>query len=379
VAWRDCWRTAMAGVILLQYREFRQSMEQSTSIYLDRDGLGLDAAEISAELARLTAEQGPRTDIYGLGGVVEEVEDFFARELGKERALFMPTGTLANQLAIRALAGERRRVIVQDMSHVYNDTGDACQTLSNLTLLPLAPGRATFTWQEVEAAIWRTESGRVAAPIGALSVESPVRRLSGEMFDRGQMLEICDRARRHGIGLHLDGARLYIASAYSGISPAEYARPFDTVYVSLWKYFNSLNGAILAGPGEILDGMVATRRMFGGALFQAWPFALLAKHYASGYLDHMKNAISVSDAFIAGIDGAGARVERIANGTNVFRLVVARERADTLRTRLARDGIVVSRPFERNGESVFSLLVNESWNRTTGPQLIERFNNALRD
>jgi len=191
------------------------------------------------------------------------------------------------------------------------------------------------------------------------------------------MIEICERARKLGIGLHLDGARLYIASAYSGISPAEYARPFDTVYVSLWKYFNSLNGAILAGPRNILDGMVATRRMFGGALFQVWPFALLAKHYASSYLDHMSSAIAVSEQFIAGINGAAARVERIVNGTNIFRLVVARDQAETLRIRLARDGVFLSQPFERDGDAVFSLLVNETWNRTTGAQLTSRFLAAL--
>lgn len=353
-------------------------MKKPSSIYLDRDGLGLSAAEITAELARLAAEQNPSPDIYGLGGAVAEVENFFARQLGKERALFMPTGTLANQLAIRALAGERRRVIVQDVSHVYNDTGDASQTLSNLTLLPLAPGRATFTWQDVQEAIWRTESGRVAAPIGAISIESPVRRLSGELFGRSQMVDISERARERGMGLHLDGARLYIASAYTGISPAEYAKPFDTVYVSLWKYFNALNGAILAGPNEILDGMVQTRRMFGGALFHAWPFALLARHYVNGYLDHMRSAISVSETFIKGINGAGARVERIPNGTNVFRLVLPNEKAETMRARLAEDRIVLSKPVVRQNEAVFSLLVNESWTRITGPQLVEKFQTALR-
>ena len=84
--------------------------------------------------------------------VVEEVEAYFARVLGKERALFMPTGTLANHLALRTLAGDRRRVVLQEVSHVYNDTGDSAQILSGLTLLPVAPDRATFTWADVEAA-----------------------------------------------------------------------------------------------------------------------------------------------------------------------------------------------------------------------------------
>lgn len=353
-------------------------MSARTRIYLYGDDLHLPPAEIAAELARLTAEQSPEADIYGLGGVVEEVEDFFARQLGKERALFMPTGTLANHLAVRRLAGERRRVIVQEVSHIYNDTGDSSQTLSNLTLLPLAPGQATFTWQQVEEALQRTESGRVAAPVGAISIESPVRRLAGELFDQSHMTDICQRARKQGMRLHLDGARLYIASAYTGISPADYAKPFDTVYVSLWKYFNSLNGAILAGPTDVIDGMFHVRRMFGGALFNAWPFVLLARHYASGYLDHMKSAIAVSEAFIEGINGNGARVERVPNGTNVFRLIVPNGKAEALRSRLMDQGVMLSRPGTRDGAAIFWLQVNETWNHTTGEKLVEQFSNALR-
>jgi hypothetical protein len=122
----------------------------------------------------------------------------------------VPTGTLANHLAIRKLAGERRRVIVQEVSHIYTDTGDSNQTLSNLTLLPLAAGQATFTWQRVGEVCRRTESGRVAAPVGAISIESPLRRLAGELFDHAEMTRICERARKQGMRLHLDGARLYI-------------------------------------------------------------------------------------------------------------------------------------------------------------------------
>jgi threonine aldolase len=353
-------------------------MNSSTQIALFGDGLNLSPAETAAELARLTAELAPEADVYGLGGVVEEVEKFFARQLGKERALFMPTGTLANHLALRALAGAHRRVVVQDISHVYNDTGDGCQTLSGLTLLPLAPGKASFTWQDVETVLERTESGRVAASVGAISIESPVRRYAGELFDREQMLDICRRARKRGIRTHLDGARMYIASAYTGIAPDEYAAPFDTVYVSLWKYFNSLDGAILAGPKEVIDGMFHTRRMFGGALFNAWPFAVLARHYASGYLDHMKNAIAVSEQFIKDIDGAGVRVERVRNGTNIFRLVVSEGRAGKLREHLAQQQVILPKPTQESSNMVFWLQVNETWNRTTGPQLTQQFRDALR-
>ncbi len=351
--------------------------ETSSTVHLEQDGLSLTPFETAAELARLCAAQPPASDLYGQGGLVEEVEAWFARVLGKERALFMPTGTLANHLALRALAKDRRRVIVQDVSHVYNDTGDSSQMLSGLTLLPLAPDRATFTWADVDRALTRTASGRVSAAVGAISIESPVRRRQGELFDRAEMLRICAEARKRGIGLHLDGARLFIASAYTGIAPAEYAAPFDTVYVSLWKCFNSLNGAILAGPAAALEGMAHTRRMFGGALFNAWPFAMLARRYAEGFVERFASAIAVFDRFERAVAGGSVRVERIPNGTNVFRMIVADARAEALPDRLRARGIVLPPPNRGAEGAVFVLNVNETWNRTTGPRLADEIRRAL--
>src|SRR5215469_15570625 len=111
-----------------------------------------------------------------------------------------------------------RRVLVQRESHIYNDSGDCAQELSGLSLVPLAPERATFTLAEVEAEVARAEEGRVSTPVGAISIESPVRRVLGEVFDFVEMQRIAAFARDKGIGLHLDGARLFLASAYTRIS-----------------------------------------------------------------------------------------------------------------------------------------------------------------
>ena len=250
----------------------------------------------------MTQKADVREDNYLLGGEIERFEQHWATLLGKETAVFMPSGTLANQLALRALAGQRSAASsFPEMSHVYNDTGDACQTLSGLTLIPLAPGAATFTRADVEAVLARTASGRVATDVGAILIESPIRRLFGQMFDWDEAKRITAFARERGIGTHLDGARLFIASAYTGISPAEYAAPFDTVYVSLWKYFNSGIGAILAGPKRVLDGMFHVRRMFGGNLAVGWPAALVARHYMDGFLDRLKSAVRVSEDFYTAI------------------------------------------------------------------------------
>src|SRR6185295_1068806 len=97
------------------------------------------------------------------------------------------------------------------------------QQLSQLTLLPLAPGRATFRWEDVEGVLERTATGRVALGVGVISIESPVRRLHHAQFDFEEMKRVSAQARERGLRLHLDGARLFVAAAYTGRAPADYA------------------------------------------------------------------------------------------------------------------------------------------------------------
>jgi threonine aldolase len=345
------------------------------TVSLGGDGIGLSPRGYTSLLDELTRELEVREDNYLLGGEVERFEQHWAALLGKEAAVFMPSGTLANQLALRALAGQKRRVIVPEMSHVYNDTGDACQTLSSLTLIPLAPGAANFTRADVEAVLARTASGRVAVDVGAILIESPIRRLFGQMFDWEEAKRITAFARGRGIGTHLDGARLFIASAYTGISPAEYAAPFDTVYVSLWKYFNSGIGAILAGPKRVLDGLFHVRRMFGGNLAVGWPAALVARHYMDGFLDRLKSAVRVSEDFYTAIARhPKVSVSRIPNGTNLTRLTLKSTNVAAVRKKL------LERHIEMPGGSpdgVVTLGVNETWNRISGAELVGAFERAL--
>lgn len=346
-----------------------------STVRLTGDGLDLDPAAYARLLARLCDQRGVAPDSYCLGGEIERFEQKWAELLGKETAVFMPSGTLANQLALRALAGTRRRVIVPETSHIYNDTGDACQTLSGLTLMPLAPGRATFTTTDLEQVHQRTASGRVATGIGAIVIESPVRRLAGEMFDWGEMQKVSRWAREHEIGLHLDGARLFIASAYSDITPAAYAGLFDTVYVSLWKYFNSGVGAILAGPRRVLDGMFHVRRMFGGNLAVGWPAALVAQHFMDGFVDRLRSAVRVSEQFYTALGAHPSfAIERIANGTNLVRVTIRHADPQAFRRRLREERIMLGEPDARG---MVTIAVNETWNRTTAPRLMEAFNRAL--
>ena len=221
----------------------------------------------------------------------------------------------------------------------------------------------------------RTASGRVAADVGGILIESPIRRLFGQMFDWDEARRITAFARERGIGTHLDGARLFIASAYTGISPAEYAAPFDTVYVSLWKYFNSGIGAILAGPKRLLDGMFHIRRMFGGNLAVGWPATLVARHYMDGFVDRLKSAVRVSEDFYTTMARhPKVSVSRIPNGTNLTRLTLKGANVAEVRKKL------LGRHIEMPGGSadgVVTLGVNETWNRSSGAELAMAFEQAL--
>ena len=340
------------------------------NVRMSGDGLGLTPEEQARVWSALAADGGIVRDSYSNGGAVEQLENAFAELLGKERAVFMPTGTLANHLAVRALAGGDGRAIVQADSHLYNDSGDCVQTLSGINLIPLGAGRPDFTLDEVAATLDRTAGGRVRRPVRVISIETPVRRHFGATFDRRELDRIAALARREGIRLHLDGARVFLQAAYEGRAVAEYAAPFDTVYVSLYKYFNAPSGAILAGPRDLLDGMYHTRRMFGAGLPAAWPFAVIAHHYLPGFVDRYRKAVDISESWIGQLTRHDAfSFERVAKGTNLSWLRVKTGDFSAFRRRLRDRGVALGAP--RDGRVLVG--VNETWNRRPAGELAELF------
>ncbi len=270
-------------------------------------------------------------------------------------------------------------MLVQRESHIYNDTGDCTQELSGLPLIPLAPQRATFTLAEVEAEIARLPEARVSTPVGVISIECPVRRLQGEVFDFAEMQRIVAFAREHRIGLHLDGARIFLASAYTGIMPASYAALFDTVYVSLYKYFNAAAGAVLAGPRELIENLYHQRRLFGGSLRQAWPYAAVALHYLDGFGERFQRAAAAAEALFQALRRQpGCEVRLPESGTNVTRLRVFGAGAQGLPERLLACGIAIRPALHISPEGAeFELFTNETILRRPANEIVEIFIEAL--
>ena len=300
------------------------------SVWLVGDlGAPPDPVAMSTRLATLVqgVSGSSRDDImdrYQDGGAVAALEQAFARLLGKEDCAFFATGTLANNVAVRVLCGEHKRALVQHESHLYRDESDAAQRLSGINLVPLAPDRATPTLDEVREAIDEVENGPYPMKIGAVSLESPVRRADGEMVPLAAVRDIAKFAREHGARLHLDGARLLLAPPSFDLGA--HAAEFDTIYVSLYKYLGAPFGAVLAGSKADIAEARDLRHLYGGALYQGWMPALLAHDGLSTFPRDIAQAHARASQLIEALVASG-KVRDTSNPhpSNIHRLAMAQD------------------------------------------------------
>jgi len=355
-----------------------QPTDADIAVVLRGDGEPQTAQGLMRRLQAFESEVGIAPDSFARGGTVERLEQHCAEMLGKEAAVFMRTGTLANHLAIRRLCGAQPRAVVPEQSHLYNDTGDCVPRLSGINLIPLAPGRPAFTLAELQEVLQRSVTGRVVSAVGAVMIESPVRRQHGQIMPYEDMVAITSYCQRQGIATHLDGARLYMMAAATGVSPPQYASHFDTVYVSLYKYFGAPFGAILAGTKECLDGLYHERRMFGGGLASASLAAALALQGIEGFAERFGAAMAKGAALIDCLNECeGIKVRRFPYGSNIFPVELdPRVDVETFLAALRRDWIFLFQDEGSTGQ--IHLTVNTTILRQPNETIQKAFEHAVR-
>lgn len=325
---------------------------------------------MSARLAELTKDTD--VDYYGQGGAVEAFEAQVADFLGKECAVMFPTGTLGNQLTLQRLTrGAPARVIVHRQSHLYNDAGDNLSQLSGLTMVPLEGEGAGYSAEQLKAEISRTKSARVGARIGAVTLESPSRRLNGRRF--GQHLsEVLNVARDEELPTYLDGARMLIECAWTGQKPSQMAAPFDAVYLSLYKYLGAPFGCIVAGPKALFKDIHHDRRRFGGSLYQMWMAAVLASDALPKQTNIWKKARAVGAACLPLLNSSARPVTTFSDGTNVLQL-----KCDTTPERLNASGQSFGLKFLPPSNGHLNIKINETWIGHDPTEIVDRLVQTL--
>ena len=224
-------------------------------------------------------------DQFGEDPTINELQARVAGLLGKEAALWLPSGTMANQVALRALTRPGDDVIVSRESHaVWHETGGGAANAGvQFTEIGCA-GR--FTAREFIDAI-KQRDHMLYPPTTLVEVENTHNRAGGIVIDQDEATRICTAARERQITSFLDGARLWNAAVASGRSVAELAAPFDVVSVALSKGLGAPAGTMLAGPRDVIRDAVRHRRMLGGAMRQIGILGAAGLYALDHHLDRL--------------------------------------------------------------------------------------------
>ena len=296
----------------------------------------------SPEMRRAMAEAPVGDDQYGEDPTVNRLQDRVAALLGKEKALFVPSGTMSNQIALKLLTRPGDEVLVADAHMLWLEAGAGA---ANAGVLFTSIGKGgLFTAADFRAAV--KPPGHIVLPATGLVVIENTHNLGGgRVFPQADAAAICAAAHEAGIPAYLDGARLFNAAIASGRGLAELAAPFDLVSVALSKGLGCPVGSVLAGSAELIGRAVRVRRMFGGALRQSGILAAAGLYALDRHIDRLAddhaNARLIAErlALLPGVDLDLATVE-----TNivVIRLVEGVLDAATVVARAKEHGVLIS-------------------------------------
>ena len=238
-------------------------------------------------------------DRYGTGGVVPDLERTVAELLGKPAAVFLPSGTMAQQAVLRVHADQRstRTLLFHPACHIDQHEGRGYERLHGLRGRPIGDASRLLTLDDLR---------KVPEPAAALILELPQRDLGGAQPEWDELVAQTGWARERGTVCHLDGARLWESAAGYGRAPSEIAALFDSVYVSFYKGLGALPGCCVAAEADVIEQVREWRQRMGGTLVALWPNAASALTCLRDRLpkmrDYLAHARELATA-VTGIDG----------------------------------------------------------------------------
>ena len=271
------------------------------------------------EMREAMAKAEVGDDVYGEDPTVRRLQERAAEMMGKEAALFVPSGTMGNQIAVRLHTQPGQEVIIEERSHMFNMEMAGMAVISGALAHPIRCADGMMDWDSIEAAI-RPKSSYFAQT-GLVAVENTQNLAGGTVMSFGRMQDIAERSHRLGLPVHLDGARVFNAAIVLKLDVAEIAALFDSVMFCLSKGLGAPVGSMIAGSREFIDRAVPVRRMLGGGMRQVGVLAAaglvaLEKMTARLEEDHA-NAQLLANG-LAGIQGVKIDPDRVQTNILVF-------------------------------------------------------------
>jgi threonine aldolase len=282
-------------------------------------------------------------DQYGEDPSVNRLQERIAELLGKETALFLPSGTMANQIGLKILTRPGDDVVVGEEAHIVWHESGAAAANSGVQFTVVGRG-GLFTAADLRAA-YKAPGHIVFPPTTLVAIENTHNRGGGVIFPQAEAIAIGEGARALGLATYLDGARLFNAAAATGRSLAELAAPFDVVSVALSKGIGCPVGSLIAGRHDHTDRARRARRMFGGAMRQSGILAAAGlyalEHNLSRLVEDHANARLIAER-LADLPGVELELATVQSNIVIFRMEPEAADAATVVERAQAEGVLVS-------------------------------------
>ncbi len=356
-----CFKEPTAEEVNQKRRETvsRVSIHLMTESSMDRIDLRSDTVTQPSQAMRAAMAKAPvGDDQYREDPSVNMLQDSVAELLGKEAALFLPSGTMANQIALKVLTEPGDDVIVGEESHIVWHESGAAAANAGVQFTVVGQG-GTFSAAALRAAA-KPPGHAIFPPTRLVVVENTHNRGGGVVFPQEDVDTICGEAHELGIATYLDGARLFNSAAASGRPIAELAAPFDFVSIALSKGLGCPVGSVIAGRFEDIKRAVRARRMFGGAMRQSGILAAAGIHALEHNLMRLAEDHAHARIIAEGLAATPVLIDlgRVQTNIVVFRLPDDGPDAATVMRRAADQGLLISTFAARTMRAVTHLNVS---------------------
>jgi threonine aldolase len=311
---------------------------------MDRIDLRSDTVTLPSPGMRQAMAAAPvGDDQYGEDPSVNLLQERVAELLGKEATLFVPSGTMANQIGLKILTRPGDEVVVGDEAHIVWHESGAAAANSGVQFTVVGRG-GLFTAADLRAA-HKPPGHIVFPPTTLVAIENTHNRGGGVVFPQPDAVAICEAASELGLASYLDGARLFNAAAATGLSLAELAAPFDVVSVALSKGLGCPVGSLVAGREEAIFRARRVRRMFGGAMRQSGILAAAGvyalDHNLARLVEDHANARLLAER-LAGLRGVELDFATVQSNIVIFRMEEGAPDAATIVGRAQEAGVLIS-------------------------------------